>query len=140
MKISHKLTAVAVVASLSLVGCGSGDDDGGDASPTTEAGGSETTEGSGTTEGGGGGGGDEVTIVDFAYEPDPLEVEAGAAVTFTNEDSAAHTATSTGDVPKDFDTGELSEGDSEEITFDEPGTYAYFCEIHEYMTSSVEVK
>ncbi len=140
MKFSHKLTAVAMVASMALVGCGSSDGDGGDAAPTTEAGSSDTTEGSETTEGGGGGGGDAVTIVDFAYDPDPLEVTAGAAVTFTNEDSAVHTATSKGDVPKDFDTGELAPGDSKEITFDEAGTYTYFCEIHDYMKSSVEVK
>ena len=79
-------------------------------------------------------------IVDFKYDPDPLEVEAGTAVKFTNEDDAAHTATSSGDVPKDFDTENLEKGDSKEVTFDEPGTYTYICDIHNYMKGTVEVK
>ena len=142
MKITRTLAAVAVTASFLLASCGGGGGDdkasGGD-DPTTTAAGDEPTT---TAEGGGGGGagGSAVKIVDFKYDPDPLEVEAGTAVKFTNEDDAAHTATSSGDVPKDFDTGNLEKGDSKEVTFDEAGSYTYICDIHNYMKGTVDVK
>lgn len=137
MKITRTLAALAVVATFLLASCGGGDDGadegggngGSSEEPTTTAAGSE-----------GGGGGAAVTIVNFKFDPTPLEVEAGTAVSFTNEDSDAHTATSSGDAPKDFDTGNLEEGDSKEITFDEAGTYSYFCDIHQYMKGEVDVK
>lgn len=136
MKTPSKLTALVVAAALTLVACGASDGQADEPSSTTTAdGGSETTEASG-----GGGGGDAITIKDYAYDPEPLEVEAGATVTFTNEDGDTHTATSTGDVPKDFDTGDLGEGDAKDITFDEAGTYTYYCSIHQYMKGEVDVK
>ena len=64
----------------------------------------------------------------------------GTAVTFTNEDSDAHTATSVSDVPKDFDTGHLAKGDSKKVTFDKAGTYKYHCDIHNYMKGEIDVK
>lgn len=140
MKITRTLAAATVVASFLLVSCGGGDGDSnegaGDDPTTTEAGDESTT----TAEGGGGAGGSAVKIVDFKYDPDPIEVEAGTAVKFTNEDDAPHTATSSGDVPKDFDTGNLEKGDSKDVTFDEAGTYTYICDIHNYMKGTVEVK
>ena len=56
-------------------------------------------------------------------------------MTVTNDDGAAHTLTA--DDGK-FDTGDLDGGKQATITIDEPGTYAYHCDIHNYMTGVIE--
>lgn len=81
-------------------------------------------------------GGDAVAIADFNYKPAELKVAAGTTVTFTNEDGFAHTVTAK---DKSFDSGNLDEGATFEHTFEEPGTYAYLCAIHNSMTGTVTV-
>ncbi|MDX6587018.1 MAG: hypothetical protein QOI31_1491 [Solirubrobacterales bacterium] len=81
--------------------------------------------------------GDSVEIADFEFGPEEITVPAGTTITFTNEDSAAHTATAD---DSSFDTEELGKGDSAEETFDEPGTYTYYCRFHVVMKGSVVVE
>jgi plastocyanin len=89
-------------------------------------------------------GGATVTIATFNFDPDPLEVAAGTVITFTNEDAIDHTVTAgtrETPTPEVFD-GELPEkGTTFELTLDEPGTYEYFCRIHQGpgMTGVIEV-
>ena len=97
----------------------------------------ETATGESTPESGSGGSGDAVEIVEFNYEPEELTVPAGTTVTFTNQDAAPHTATADDD---SFDTGRLAQDDAAEETFDEPGTYSYFCRFHVFMKGSVVVE
>ena len=80
---------------------------------------------------------DAVEIVDFEFDPTMVTVEAGTEVVWTNRDNAAHTASA-----KDgsFDTGTLGSGESGRVTLDEPGTYAYICEFHPFMTGTIEVE
>ncbi len=83
-------------------------------------------------------GGREVAIVDFEFEPGDLAVPAGSTVTWTNEDSAPHA------IQDDSDLGaeegpDLEQGDTFQLTYDEPGTYPYLCGIHNYMTGTVTV-
>jgi plastocyanin len=78
----------------------------------------------------------KVEIVDFAYDPDPVQVETGGKVIWQNMDSAPHTATAD---DGSFDTGTLEEGKLKSESFKEPGTYTYFCEIHPTMHGTVEV-
>lgn len=78
-----------------------------------------------------------VEIVEFLYEPEDLTVAAGSTVTWVNQDDAPHTATAD---DRSFDTESLSKGNEGEVTFDEPGTYAYFCEFHPFMKATVEVE
>ena len=78
----------------------------------------------------------KVEIVDFAYDPDPVQVETGGKVIWQNTDPAPHTATAD---DGSFDTGTLEEGKLKSETFKEPGTYTYFCEIHPTMHGTVEV-
>ena len=85
---------------------------------------------------GGADGGVAVTIVDFAYDPAELEVAAGTTVTWTNNDSSAHTVSQTGG---GFESGKLDNGMTFSFTFDTPGTYEYFCQFHPNMTASVVV-
>ena len=81
--------------------------------------------------------GDSVEIVEFEFDPEEITVPAGTTVTFTNQDKAAHTATAD---DSSFDTEELGKGDSAEETFDEPGTYSYYCRFHVFMKGSVVVE
>jgi plastocyanin len=79
----------------------------------------------------------EVAIVDFDFRPATLQVGVGQTVTWTNEDTAAHTVTSDGDGP--LDSGDLAQGATYEATFDAAGTYEYICTIHPTMRATVEV-
>ena len=84
------------------------------------------------------------------FEPSTLTVSAGTTVTFTNVSSEPHSVTAYEDsIPEGaeyFSSGELDSeakarsqieatllGDEETyaVTFDEPGTYEYFCIPHE---------
>jgi plastocyanin len=78
-----------------------------------------------------------VTIVDFAFAPQEVTVAAGTTVTWTNEDWAPHTVTAT---EGSFDSGRLDTGQSFSYSFDESGTFAYFCTFHPGMTGSVIVQ
>lgn len=82
------------------------------------------------------GGGAAVTIAGFAFDPDPLEVAAGTAVTVTNDDTAPHTWTAD---DGSFDSGQLGQGDTFEHTFEAAGQIAVHCEIHPTMKGTVTV-
>ncbi len=78
-----------------------------------------------------------VEIKDFAFVPASATVSVGDAVTWTNADSAPHTATAD---DGSFDTGTLNQDGSESVTFDTAGTFPYHCEIHPEMTGTVVVE
>lgn len=61
------------------------------------------------------------------YDPDPVRIEVGQAIEWTNEDSAfEHSATADDDAPESFDTGAISPGEtSDPINFTVPGEYPY---------------
>ncbi len=85
---------------------------------------------------------DKVPIKDFLYVPDAITVAVGTRITFTNEDSAPHTATSGQPPGADgvFDTGNLTKGESKSVTVAKAGTFAYYCELHPFMKGTVIVK
>lgn len=79
----------------------------------------------------------EVVMVNTSFQPDELTVSVGTTVTWTNQDSFAHTTTSEDDV---WDSGNLAQGESFSFTFEEPGTYPYICQIHpEQMQGTITV-
>jgi plastocyanin len=78
----------------------------------------------------------EASIVDLTFQPDSVEIDAGATVTWTNEDAVPHTVTARTDA---FNSGVMQEGATFSHTFDEPGTFDYFCAIHPSMTGTVTV-
>jgi plastocyanin len=84
-------------------------------------------------------GGEEVsiTIADFAFQDGSMTVSPGTTITWTNEDGAAHTVTAEGGA---FDSGNLNSGDTFSFTFEEPGTYNYFCQYHGSMTGTITVE
>jgi plastocyanin len=80
----------------------------------------------------------KIEIKDFEFVPKAVTVKAGTPITWTNKDSAAHTATVSG--PNGgFDTGTLQEGVSKTVKV-KPGTYHYVCGIHPFMKATLTVK
>ena len=70
-----------------------------------------------------------------------MEVLAGNPVTWTNKDSAPHTATAADDAQREvFDTQVIKKGASKSVTFEKPGTYAYVCDLHPFMKATVVVR
>lgn len=77
-----------------------------------------------------------VTIVDFAFRPQSLQVPVGATVSWTNLGDVNHTVTA---VDGSFDSGEISPDVVVSRTFDTPGLVEYYCTIHPRMTGSILV-
>ncbi|MGQ0605469.1 MAG: cupredoxin domain-containing protein, partial [Candidatus Nitrosotenuis sp.] len=74
---------------------------------------------------------------DACYVPAEITVGTGGTVTWTNDDTAAHTVTS--GTPIDgpdgiFDSSIVMSGNTFEYTFEEAGEYDYFCIVHPWMT------
>lgn len=79
-----------------------------------------------------------VEIPGFRFDPDPLRVKVGTAVVWHNGHDQAHTSTGAG--TKRWNTQNIAPGaTSAPVTFDEPGTYPYFCALHPFMKGTVEV-
>lgn len=78
-----------------------------------------------------------VSIEAFAFTPSRVSVRAGTTVTFTNRDGFAHTVTAK---DRTYDSATLAEGETFTHAYDEPGTYPYFCAIHNSMTGSIVVE
>ncbi len=79
----------------------------------------------------------EIEISGFAFNPDTLTVPSGTTVIWTNLDGPPHTVTTqeTG-----YDSGWLSTGDTFSYTFEQNGTYEYYCSIHPSMTATIIVE
>ena len=81
-------------------------------------------------------------IEDICYIPSNIVVEKGKSVTWLNEDSSFHSVTS-GFYPEPsgfFDSGHLDPYQSYTLSFDETGTYDYFCTLHPWMFAQVIVE
>lgn len=87
--------------------------------------------------------GDEVMVSmqNFVFVEDRIEVSVGTTVTWTNADVTRHTVTSGADDTADgaFDSDDIEAGGTFSQTFDEAGEFAYFCDIHPTMTGVVVV-
>lgn len=76
------------------------------------------------------------------FSPASLTINAGDTVEWTNVDTAAHTVTSgsPADGPSGvFDSSLIMGGASFENTFDEAGSYDYFCMVHPWMVGNIQV-
>ncbi len=82
---------------------------------------------------------DQVTIENFTYGPGKLTIAAGTKVTWVNRDEEPHTVNSNNKGAA-FKSGALDTGDRFAFVFGRPGTYAYFCSIHPYMSGTIVVK
>jgi plastocyanin len=76
------------------------------------------------------------------YVPYSIKVPVGTTVTWTNDDSAAHTVTSGKESTPDgvFDSSLFLSGKTFSFTFEEAGEYQYFCMVHPWMKGLVTVE
>ena len=106
---------------LGLAACG-GDDDSGGGSAQQPA------------DGGGSGGAVEVSMENIQFDPKDVTVKAGETITFTNNEAIPHDVHKTSGPGDDFGSkggsGGMQQGDTFELTLDEPGKYAYVCNVH----------
>jgi plastocyanin len=115
------------------------------AAPASEAAPSESAAASDSAAGGGGAacapsttaGTVAATIANFAFSPATITAKVGDVVTWTNNDSTAHTATLTSEAS--CDTGNIAAGATGSIQFNTAGSYDYMCKIHPNMTGKIEV-
>jgi LPXTG-motif cell wall-anchored protein len=72
----------------------------------------------------------------YAYTPKTTTVNVGDTVTWTNDSDAPHTVDADNG---SFDHGRFTQGQSVSQTFAKAGTFAYHCDIHDYMHGTVVV-
>jgi len=80
---------------------------------------------------------------DGCFIPSPVTIPMGGTVTWENNDTAAHTATggSATEGPSGvFDSSLIMAGSSFSHTFEDAGTFDYFCMVHPWMVGSVIVE
>jgi plastocyanin len=79
--------------------------------------------------------GTTITIKDFVFSPTPLNAKVGDTVTVTNQDDADHELKAN---DGSFDAGRFAKG-SKTFTVTKAGTFAYHCDVHDYMTGVIQV-
>ena len=78
-----------------------------------------------------------VSITSAGFQPNALSVKVGTTVTWTNNDSAAHTVTS--DTAGVFDSGPINQGTTFKFTFSQAGTFTYHSTSDTGWTGTVTV-
>jgi LPXTG-motif cell wall-anchored protein len=78
-----------------------------------------------------------VTIADFSFSPGSLTIKQGDTVTWVNNGPTAHSATANNG---SFNTGILKAGQSASHTFDQAGTFSYYCQPHPFMKATIVVQ
>jgi plastocyanin len=78
----------------------------------------------------------QIGIKDFAFIPSVIAVKTGTTVSWTNNDTAKHQIVIT---DLNFSGDALAKGDTSKETFNQSGTFAYFCGIHNAMTGTIQV-
>ena len=80
-----------------------------------------------------------------AFSPNPVQIQPGTTVVWSNNDNTPHTITSgmglnDTNKGKAFDSGPIAIGKTYSHKFDVAGTYDYFCTLHPTMVGTVSVK
>jgi FtsP/CotA-like multicopper oxidase with cupredoxin domain len=65
-----------------------------------------------------------------------MTVPVGSVITWTNQTDAPHTVTADGGA---FNSPRLNQNQTFSFTFNTPGTFAFHCAVHPYMTGTVVV-
>ena len=73
----------------------------------------------------------------MAFSESTITISLGDMITWTNQDSAPHSATADNG---EFDSGTLNNGDTFTFIFNTAGTYTYHCAIHNGMTATIIVE
>jgi plastocyanin len=127
---SRRAALAALLCTAALAGCGS-------SGSSSAAAGTAPATASGQAAGGAG---DTIVIKNFMFSPASLNVAPGTVVTVRNEDSVTHTVTDKAD-PTLFGTGDVAAGQSKTFKAPaKPGSYAFICMIHQYMSGTLVVR
>jgi len=78
-----------------------------------------------------------ISIKDFAFDPSSISTKVGQMVTFTNNDSVAHTVVAD---DNSFESGDIVPGATFTKTFDSAATIGYHCGIHPSMKGEIIIK
>lgn len=76
------------------------------------------------------------------FVPAEIQISTGGTVNWTNNDITIHTATAgtPGQGPSEqFDSGLINPNGTYENTFNEPGSFDYYCTLHPWMIGKVTV-
>ena len=76
------------------------------------------------------------TLTSTAYAPNPITVAVGGTVTWTNNDTTAHTATANSGA---FSSGTIAPSGKFSMTFPSAGSFPYRCTLHPGMVGTVTV-
>ena len=79
----------------------------------------------------------QIAIKNFSFNPSPLKIKAGSAVTWVNKDQEPHTVVSDTGL---FRSGAVDTDETFVFKFDKPGTYHFICTIHPKMTGTIVVE
>lgn len=84
------------------------------------------------------------TLTDTAFDPNPVNVKVGDTVKWTNNDNVPHTViegspSTTGEAEGGFASDIFSPGMTFEHTFNQTGTFEYYCSLHPGMVGTVIV-
>lgn len=126
----HRFSIVTLLLVVALGACGESDSVTPPETTTTAIPAETTTTAAAPTAG------ISITISNFQFSG-PATGTVGDEVTVVNADSAPHTWTHTDGA---FDSGNLNPGDTFTFTFDEAGSFDYFCQIHPGMTGSITIE
>lgn len=76
------------------------------------------------------------------FSPSSVTISVGSTITWTNDDTAAHTVTSGKDTTSDgvFDSSLFMAGKTFSHKFEAAGEYPYYCLVHPWMTGTVTVE
>lgn len=77
-----------------------------------------------------------VHIESFAFNPSPVNILVGEAITWDNHDTPPHTVTAD---DGSFDSGNINNGGTYTRTFSAPGTIPYHCDLHPTMLGTIVV-
>ena len=78
-----------------------------------------------------------VSIDNFVFTPDTIEVAVGTKITWTNNDDIPHAV---GAKDLSWKSKAMDTGDTYSHTFEKPGTIDYFCTLHPHMQGKIVVK
>jgi plastocyanin len=87
-------------------------------------------------------GANDVFVQSNAFSPANKTIVVGTTIKWTNYDGYAHTVTSgaPGTPSGLFDSGNIESNGTFSYTFDQEGTFNYFCKIHNYMRGTITVQ
>lgn len=82
-----------------------------------------------------------IEINSYSFDPDEITISAGTTVTWLNQHTTGHRMVSGTSGHKDgvFDSGMVYEGNNYSFTFEQPGEYDYYNNVHPFMTGKIIV-